>query len=628
MPNRSRPTPFDLATATLAHEERATFVHASERRYLLVFEGDSSLPVPLPPRGEIILGRSPEAGVHVHDAGASRSHAKIVLDEAEMMLVDLGSRNGTHLNGERIIGARPLRRGDVIAIGSTSIVVHRDGAATTSRVMLDEPQLRRRADEEIARLTRNPQILAVIALRIKGADAKRGRIEAALGRELRAIDVAAWGVSNELIVLVPDLDEEPEETARRLIAALTPSAQAHAGVAQYPSDGVDFDTLLSAARTAADSTPSGSPGTDRAGTVNVAGDTQVTRTFGDRTFVVVEPTMLRIYALLERLAKSGLPVLITGETGTGKENAAAAIHHGSDRARGPFVIINCAALPESLVESELFGHEKGSFSGATTTKTGLLEAATGGTVFLDEVGELPLATQAKLLRVLETQRLMRVGGLSERAVDVRFVAATNRDLVDEVREGRFRQDVLFRLGAATIVLPPLRDRRRELPVLARTLLGSACTRARRAPLVLAPLTMQKLLAHAFPGNVRELKNAMEYVAATAEGPVVEPWELPVLEERLSLAPAMTASPIESVLPPAPGAPSASRVVAAEASGPFRPLADEIRELEKKRIVEALAASGGVQARAAELIGMPIRTLFGKMKLYGISSRGGAEARSS
>jgi DNA-binding NtrC family response regulator len=592
--------PFDVATLTLPRDPTTS---QSERRYLLLFEGDASRVVALPTTGEVLIGRSPDVDLPIADLAASRQHAKIVLENDEVLLVDLGSRNGTHVNGERVVGARALRRGDVVAIGATSIVVHRDVSAVDSRTVLDERQLRRRLAEEIARSARHPAVLAVLVFRINGAASQRASFESVASRELRGVDVLAWAGINELIVLSPEIEEEPVETARRLMTAFASVAggeSSQAGLAQYPMDGGDADALLADARAACSSA--------RSGAVASARDvmTTCTRTIGERTFVVVEPAMVKIYALLDRLAKSDLPVLITGETGTGKENAAAAIHHGSARAKGPFIVINGAALPENLVESELFGYEKGAFSGAVSTKVGLLEAAHGGTVFLDEVGELPLGTQAKLLRILETQRVTRIGAHSERALDVRFVAATNRDLVAEVQQGRFRQDVLFRLGAASVILPPLRDRRRELPVLARTLLQGACDRGKRSPLALAPLTMQKLLSHSWPGNIRELKNAMDYVAATALGPVVEPHELPALAERLS-----TNAPASG--PPRSDIPSPGRG--------FRPLADEIRELERTRILEALAAAGGVQTRAAELIGMPVRTLFGKLKLYGLGGKG-------
>jgi DNA-binding NtrC family response regulator len=316
--------------------------------------------------------------------------------------------------------------------------------------------------------------------------------------------------------------------------------------------------------------------------------------------MVAEPAMTRVFALLERLASSLLPVLISGETGVGKENAAYAVHHWSLRTGG-FIAVNCAAIgPESLIESELFGHDKGAFTGAVVAKPGLFESAAGGTLFLDEVGELPVSIQAKLLRALERQQIVRLGETRERPIDVRIVAATNRSLNDEVKAGRFRQDLYFRLTGATVILPPLRDRRREIAMLARAFLAEACTRANRAPMTIAPEAMQVLLAYAWPGNVRELKNTLEYVAAAVPGDRVEPCDLP---EQFGGARPPPALPIE---PPQ---------VAVAAGMTFRPIAEELRELERTRMAQALEATNGVRTWAAQLIEMPIRTFTLKLKQY-------------
>ncbi|ADO68529.1 Sigma-54 dependent transcriptional regulator [Stigmatella aurantiaca DW4/3-1] len=225
---------------------------------------------------------------------------------------------------------------------------------------------------------------------------------------------------------------------------------------------------------------------------------------GERVIVVADPAVQRLYELIRRLAASALPVLILGETGAGKENAAFALHHWSRRTGKPFVALNCATIAEPLAESELFGHEKGAFTGAAAPKPGLLETAAGGTVFLDEVGELPLAAQAKLLRALETQRILRVGSTKEREIDIRVVAATHRHLEKEVEAGRFRKDLFFRLGAASVVLPPLRDRPDEVSVLAWRFLTQACAASERPPLVLSQAFLDALSRYDWPGNVREL----------------------------------------------------------------------------------------------------------------------------
>jgi two-component system response regulator AtoC len=333
-----------------------------------------------------------------------------------------------------------------------------------------------------------------------------------------------------------------------------------------------------------------------------AASTPTLISLGNNVSLLADPAMIRLYELLRRLARSALPILITGETGTGKENAALAVHHFSSRSSGPMVSINCAAIPENLFESELFGHLRGSFSGATSDKPGRLETASGGTVFLDEVGELPLPAQAKLLRALETGMVMPVGGVRERTIDCRLVAATNRDLEAEGRAGRFREDLYFRLAAATVTLPPLRERQVEISLLAQRFLEDACRKLGRSSLKLADTTRTLLLRHPFPGNVRELRNLIDYCAATVTEDQIHPFHLPprfapprVIEKEKP----STAAPLNS-----------------EAAS-FRPIADEVQELEKRRMREALEATGGNQKRAAQLIGMPLRTFVSKLKQYGL-----------
>jgi two-component system response regulator AtoC len=279
------------------------------------------------------------------------------------------------------------------------------------------------------------------------------------------------------------------------------------------------------------------------------------------------------------------------------------------------VVLNCAALQETLVESELFGYEKGAFTGAAASKPGLLEIASGGTVFLDEVGDLSAAAQAKVLRALEVGRLTRLGDVRERDIDIRLVCATNRDLEAEVDAGRFRRDLYFRLSAGTVVLPPLRDRPREVPLLARRFLGAACAKLHRSEMIIAPAAMVALAAYDWPGNVRELKNAMEFVAAVLVEDQVEVWHLP--GKLLGESERNDAGPWAGEAPRARPANGGAESFRADADRlGFRPVADELRELEKRRMREALDASVGVQRRAAELIGMPLRTFTMKFKQYG------------
>jgi DNA-binding NtrC family response regulator len=567
--------------------------------YILVIDDSSARRLALPRDGVLVLGRAPDADVRIDTAAASRRHARLILAEGEAQIVDLDSHNGTLVNGERVEGSRTLASGDVVAVGDTTLVLRSEPRRRPCEAV-GYGALRLRLEEELERAAdyRRPLALAVLSL---GAARERAALARRATGALRLMDVVGWDGAAQLMAVLPELGGEAAQAAAlAVLAAVAPLAPgARGGVATYPGDGCDAETLLSGARAAAAMAGEGE--------VATAAETAVRHVVGDCAVVVADPAMIRVFDLIRRLAASALPVLVLGETGVGKENAAAAVHHWSARAGQPLITLNCAAVPEALVESELFGHEKGAFSDARAAKPGLLERASGGTVFLDEVGELPLGAQAKLLRALEAKRITRLGDVREREVDFRIVAATNRDLEADVAAGRFRADLLFRLGAAVVELPPLRHRPREISILARVFLAEACARGGRAPLDLSEAALAALFAYAFPGNVRELKNAMDYAAVTEEGAVVEPWSLPDrIAGRASSAPAAGAA--------------ASSTSVTPAARRFRPVAEELREIERARMAEALEATGGVQTRAAELIGMPIRTFAFKLKQYGLSAR--------
>ena len=284
------------------------------------------------------------------------------------------------------------------------------------------------------------------------------------------------------------------------------------------------------------------------------------------------------------IAKSHLPVLILGETGAGKEVMAERIHRASARKDAPFVCLSCAALSDSLLESELFGHEKGAFTGAAATKQGLIETANGGTLFLDEVGELPLDAQATLLRVLETREVRRIGSVRSFSVDVRILAATNRDLDARVREGNFRQDLLYRLNGATIRVTPLRERRHEIIPIAEDLARRAAERAGAPPLELAKDAQKVLTAHSWPGNVRELRNVIDRAYVLAEGRPIDASHL---------------------------------MIEQSAQRPAETLPSQLEAIEKDRIVAALASVDGNQTKAAALLGISRRALINRLEAYGL-----------
>jgi two-component system response regulator AtoC len=316
--------------------------------------------------------------------------------------------------------------------------------------------------------------------------------------------------------------------------------------------------------------------------------------------VVRDPAMQALYDQVGRAARAAISVLILGETGAGKEVVARAIHYRSPRARGPFLELNCAALPPSLLEAELFGHEKNAFTGANQARPGLLEAADQGTVFLDEVGELPPAVQVKLLRVLEDRKVLRIGGRTPRKLDVRFVAATNRDLEAEVAAGTFRQDLYFRLNGVSFLIPPLRDRVAEIaPLAERFLVAASQTLDRTEPLRLAPEALGYLERYPWPGNVRELRNAIERAAVLVSGDLIVPADLPSHVTRV----AGSAIRADGSSPPKPAPP---RAPDAEPSAG-----------ERQRIIDALDRCAGNQTRAAKLLGISLRTLVNRLAEHDI-----------
>ncbi|MEW6221150.1 MAG: sigma-54 dependent transcriptional regulator [Thermodesulfobacteriota bacterium] len=304
------------------------------------------------------------------------------------------------------------------------------------------------------------------------------------------------------------------------------------------------------------------------------------------------PVMRQLFTLVAQVAASDVTVLVSGESGTGKELVAAAIHAGSPRAAGPYIRINCAAIPEQLMEAELFGHEKGAFTGAHARKAGKFELADKGTLLLDEVGELPLHLQAKLLRVLQEREVERVGGSRPFAVDVRVIAATAKDLAQEVQRGTFRGDLFYRLQVIPITVPPLRDRREDIPELCSLFLAELGARRGR-PLTLSRAALDCLQRYSFPGNVRELRNILERASVLAPGPVIQPSDLPA-----DLAGSPAAATMDTVH-----------------------LATALAAAERSCIRRALAQTQGARAEAARLLGISRKSLWEKMRQHGLEASG-------
>jgi DNA-binding NtrC family response regulator len=332
-----------------------------------------------------------------------------------------------------------------------------------------------------------------------------------------------------------------------------------------------------------------------------------------------------VTSFIKRVAPSDATVLLGGESGAGKEMVARAIHRASRRAKGPCVAVNCAALTESLIESELFGHEKGAFTGATEKKAGRFEMADRGTLFLDEVGELPLGLQTKFLRVLEERRFERVGGQRAIEVDVRVVAATNRDLAEMVKRGTFREDLYYRLSVITIEVPPLRDRLDDVPLLAEFFLNRFRHQAARRLSGFAPDAIAAMTRYAWPGNVRELRNAVERAIVLGDREQIIAQDLPPQVLAQAQGPRARTSPptppLGSMSVAAPP-PSVANVTIDQGPPPApRPAppaaAKSLRELEKQGILAALAATNGNKAQAAAILEIDRSTLYKKLKDYEI-----------
>ena len=310
----------------------------------------------------------------------------------------------------------------------------------------------------------------------------------------------------------------------------------------------------------------------------------------DRSVIIGQsPALLEGFRTVARVANSTATVLLRGESGTGKELLAHLIHENSSRARRSFVAVNCAAIPENLLESELFGHEKGAFTGALGRRIGRIERASGGTLFLDEIGDMSLALQSKLLRVLQEREIERVGGDGPISVDVRVIAATNRDLEGDVARGRFREDLYYRLAVVQVKLPPLRARGEDIRLLAEHFLHGASAEFDRPVRRLDPATLAILRNHPWPGNVRQLRNALERAVLMAEGPVLRPIHLP----------------------PDVRNPAQQSLQDSEAVG-------TLADVEKRYIEQVLNSTGGHMARAAEVLGIHRNTLRRKLESYGLA----------
>jgi two-component system, NtrC family, response regulator AtoC len=564
-----------MATELQTQEAGTAFAVTSAAHAFLVIhvEGEErSRVVDLPEGVDVTFGRSRGATVYVESEKVSRMHARIKRTGDEIEVEDTGSRNGTRVNGEKIEGVVRIATGDEVSIGPILAVVGVTSGLRRSTPIADDARGESRLVAEVDRAMRYHRPLTLGLIRVAN-DA----VVEAMARSLRPMDLMAEDAADDYLVILPELDRAEGAAAMESLLDFARGAGviAKSALAHCPEDGTSVETLIGSVR-----------GALRTGR---SPREAAPATRGDEP-IVLDPAMRRVYTLVDRIADSPMTILILGETGVGKEGVAEAIHKKSSRRDKPLIKLNCAALPENLLESELFGYEKGAFTGADKRKVGFFEAADGGTLFLDEIGEMPLSLQAKLLRVLEKKVITRVGGTTEIPTSARVVAATHRDLEAEVRAGRFRQDLMYRVGGFTLVVPPLRDRGIEIIPLAEHFARLAAGEQGRPAPSLAGDAREALQSYAWPGNVRELKNAVERALVLC-GDQITSADLP---EKLRDA--------------------GQRV---RAVAPAADMRGHLAEVERAAIVTALEAEDQNQTRAARRLGLSRRALIYKMEKYGL-----------
>ncbi|MGH7146257.1 MAG: sigma 54-interacting transcriptional regulator [Planctomycetota bacterium] len=675
------------------------------------------------PAGGFTLGRGEQVALRLADGRASREHARILLPEGKPpTITDLGSANGTHLNGEPLTGTRDLKPNDVIRIGKVELrwcVAGSDanlpteleipgkggkdgeaGEPSYETIAVNAREIARRPGQNVEQDRLMLRALLDIALQCRESGDPRELLQSAGKLLVGALEAdRVWPQiftdQGELV----DVAEEPFGPGAKIKTGQAPSRtiidatlRTHQAVRTDPRRDARFSHAPSissgqigaaicvpilglppgAQGEAAQGIVLGTLYADRfdpcepfsdenlevlaAAAVQLAGPmlamtrmavamenvknlrsklSQQGKLIGNST------AMKDVRDFIQRVGPTEASILILGESGTGKELVAQAIHDASTRAEGPLEVVNCAAMTETLAESELFGHAKGSFTGANQDRAGRFEVADKGTLFLDEVGELTPACQTKLLRVLEQREFSRVGETRVRRANVRLIAATNRDLAAEVAAGRFRNDLYFRLNVVNTILPPLRDRAEDVGVLLDYFMGHFKTIAHRPDLTFRPEPRRLLLSYAWPGNIRELKNVCERLVILARGTEVTPEDLPP-EVRTGrdgtrapgLAPAAANTTSVATAQPGHAAGAVGAGPAADASSPasgdgaagapavlgasLAELAEmPLAEIEKRHILAVLRAQGGNRKATADRLGIDRSTLYAKLKLYKI-----------
>jgi transcriptional regulator with GAF, ATPase, and Fis domain len=601
------PSVEETLTHKLSGKEPATATH----RQILVVGESGTTTFRVPASGSVAIGRTTECPIRLSDGHASRHHATLHFGE-HVTIVDHGSTNGTHVGEVRITPEQHtvVAPGVVVRIGVSTLVIQSSAPSPRPRHLRTHGYFEARLEEECLRAEATASTFAVVRLRCDALGAKLA--EEGFARWLRPMDVVAIYAPSEYELLLPEMTPASADAVCRPIEASLKQrgAAVEMSVACYPLDGRSPERLVA-----------------RAGAVSSGPAPR-----SSSTSVVQQGAMKRLAPIVERVAAGNISTLILGETGVGKEVLATSIHRMSPRSSGPLLCLNCAAFTETLLESELFGHERGAFTGAVSSKQGLLESASGGTVFLDEIGEMPAGLQARLLRVIEQRQVLRIGAVRPRPIDVRFIAATNRDLEAEITRGTFRQDLYFRLNGVTLYVPPLRERVDEIETLATEFIRHFAAEAGRSvPPRLSREALALLEVYGWPGNIRELRNVIERAVLLSSDDEITVAHLP--GEKMGRA--LPVSIVDASHPDmhrpvtvSAGAPipeSAARLTIPDHESnlinatpqAFAPSSAAREDAERLRIIRALEECAGNQTQAARLLGMSRGTLISRLELYAL-----------
>lgn len=605
-PNERRESEPPTAISSIDHASRNPDVwlsiHQEGRVHTSALQEGSSL----------VLGRGNAADISIDDPRVSRVHSRLWHDGERAYVEDLGSSNGTFINGHRVRGPRVLRHGDQVTVGHVAIWLHAranplvgvlDGIETHDRFL-------GALDTELARAEQFRRSFGLLMIRpSKATDSFLSTTCPRVRERVRSVDRMALYARDIIEVMLVEMNRhEVEGLARQFLKETRPDEPPLlCGLAMYPDAALSAAELIQVGRwslaEASIEQPLGvAASRARTGQPIPRGEPNEP--------VVISTKMNHVFETARRAGQLSMPVLVTGETGVGKEVVAQTIHRSGPRANERIVSVNCGAIAQHLVESVLFGHERGAFTGAHERQIGVFEAADGGTLFLDEVAELSPSAQVALLRVLETRRITRVGSTKEIEVDARIVAATNRELEGYCAEGHFRYDLMYRLNPIVIAVPPLRERAEEILPLANYFLRRVGELEGFPIDGISKDAEELLLDHPWPGNLRELRNVIEHAAVNTRGRSIQARHLTQRirkrrrDQTLEMEIVEEGAPRPATVPP-----------------PTTNLKERVRAYERQIIIQTLVATEWNQSEAARRLEMPVRTLTNRLRALGIERPG-------